>query len=87
MHSFFNKCEDKFFGSWFWYPPIDVMQIHAINNMDNRPEYAKYTLESLCIDAGIAWDPDQAHGAMYDAQKTRELYYVLNNERVWLCHA
>jgi ribonuclease T len=53
--------------------------------------YGQTVLARTLIAAGIDWDPDQAHSAIYDTEKTAELFcrivnrwQVLDDERPWL---
>jgi ribonuclease T len=55
--------------------------------------YGQTVLARTLIAAGIDWDPDQAHSAIYDTEKTAELFchivnrwQVLDDERPWLPH-
>lgn len=39
LRAWFEKNSDKFFGSWFWHPPLDVMSFAAIGLMRRRPSW------------------------------------------------
>lgn len=73
LRNFFYLCGDKFFGSYFAWPKIDVANFVA-------EEYVKglrlinFKLETLCKQYNI---PLQAHDAAADIKATRDLYYKL----------
>jgi len=75
--SFFKHMKDKFFGSWFWNPPIDVMQMAAKHLMNKRHELADFKLMTVAEYMGVKVDEEMAHDALYDIKITRELYYTL----------
>ncbi len=75
LRSWFTKAGDKFFGSWFHWPAIDVAQIFAALCMENlveKPDRMK--LISCCEAMGLGWDEEEAHDALYDINKTKELF-------------
>lgn len=73
IRQFMLKNSDSYFGSWFWFPPIDIMQWFALLTFEGRPLMKKFTLKDCCEEADLGWDDAKAHEAMYDIQKTREL--------------
>lgn len=79
LREFFTKNNDNYFGSWFWNPPICVMQASAWALQDQRADISNFKLATLCKLVGIDWDETQAHNAMYDIHKTYELY-----KSVWI---
>ena len=42
--------------------------------------YGQTVLSRAAIAAGLAWDPDAAHSASYDAQRTADLFCAICNE-------
>ena len=74
----FEANGDIHFGSWFWYPPIDIMQLAAIKLMKERSELPNFKLSTVCQHFGIEFDETTAHDALYDIQKTRELWQKLS---------
>jgi DNA polymerase-3 subunit epsilon len=77
MRAFFNKCGDKYFGSFVHYPPLDVMQLALLKLVKTRHEMPNFKLGTVASECGIVINEEEAHGAMYDIQKTRELFYKL----------
>ena len=78
LRKFFEKCGDKYFGSWFWFPYIDVMTLALTRLLDRRPGMENFKLASACRALGVEFDMERAHGAEYDIQKTVELWEKLN---------
>lgn len=76
MRQWFEKNGDKFFGSWFWSPPIDVMALAAIKLMKDRPSMPNFKLETVVNHLGIVVEGD-FHDAMKDIEVTRQLYFKL----------
>jgi DNA polymerase-3 subunit epsilon len=77
---FFQKHGDQFFGSWFWNPPICVMQAAAWMTMRVRGALPNFKLETLCKCAELGWDDSLAHDASYDIAQTLELFRYLRQD-------
>lgn len=77
LREFFKKHNDDYYGSWFWSPALCVMQAAAFRLMENRGSFPNFQLGTLCKAAGIAWDDNKAHDAMYDISATRELFLAI----------
>jgi DNA polymerase III epsilon subunit-like protein len=45
--------------------------------IDERHSLGSLSLQNICKQMGIPFDTEQAHGALYDARMTRQLYYKL----------
>ncbi len=81
MRAFFIKCNDKFFGSFFFYPYIDVMQMALMRLLDRRPSMENFKLSCVCKAVGLQFDMDKAHSAAYDVLQTKELFdRIVNKE-------
>lgn len=74
MRQFFVLNGDSYFGSWFWHPPLCVMQSAAWLTQRVRGALPNFKLGTVCVSAGIDWDETQAHDADYDIHKTVELF-------------
>jgi len=74
LREFFAKCGDQYYGSWFWWPPIDVAVLAALLLMEQRPTLPNFQLATVCRAFGLEWDDDRAHDAGYDVAMTRMLY-------------
>lgn len=47
VRAWFSRNGDKYFGSWFWTPPIDVMSIAAKALVTERPSLQNFKLETV----------------------------------------
>lgn len=54
LWQWFLECGDKYFGSWFWNPPIDVMQAAIIHLQDRRAQMENFKLVTVAKELGIA---------------------------------
>ena len=80
IRAFFTKHGDNYFGSWFWNPPICVMQAAAWMTQRVRGALPNFQLGTLCQCAELGWDETQAHDAKYDILKTLQLFrYIQAN--------
>lgn len=78
VRQFFTKCKDKYFGSFFWYPSIDVMLL-AIHYLKLKRPYMKdFKLMTVAKRLGIKVEKEKLHDAMYDIELTREIYRTMN---------
>ena len=80
IRKFFEKNGDSFYGSWFWNPPVCVMQAAAWMTMRVRGALPNFKLGTLCECAELGWDEASAHDASYDIHKTLELYRYLRRD-------
>lgn len=68
------------FGSFFWTPCVDVMQFALFRTMGSRAEFENFQLGTVCQAVGIDFNGEEAHNALYDIKKTRELLYRLKRQ-------
>lgn len=70
LYSMFTRLGDKYFGSWFYWPVIDVCGFVALE-IAKGVRLPKYTLSDLARH----WNVElQAHDALSDIRATREVY-------------
>jgi len=74
VREFFRKCGDKFFGSWFHYPSIDVMILAAYKMVDKRRWMPDFKLLTVADRLGIPVDKTRLHDAFYDIEITKKVY-------------
>ena len=79
---FFKHMKNKFFSSWFWNPPIDIMQIAAVKLMKERHELKDFKLATVAAYMGLKVDESLAHDAYYDIKLTKDLYYTLRGGEI-----
>lgn len=77
LRKFFENCSHKFFGSYFWFPSIDVMYM-ASNFLENKRNKVKnFQLSTVAECLGIEVKQGETHDAMYDIELTRKMYYIM----------
>ena len=82
LRSFWLKNHDKYFGSFFWYPPLDIMALAMkyILKYKDRSQMKDFKLITVAKTLGLDVDLEQAHGAMYDINLTRDIYRIIEGE-------
>jgi len=76
LRSFFEKCDDLYFGSYFHNKPIDPLYLLFYLDYLGEIKLPNYKLETVCRHFKIELD---AHDAMSDIKATRQLLTYLNN--------
>jgi len=74
LRMFFEKLNDKYYGSWFFSVSYDVSCLVAENVFENGLRANDFTLKTMCDMFGIEL---KAHNAFADIQATRELSFEL----------
>jgi len=74
LRQFFQKRGDKYFGSWFWFPPIDVMNTAMIALADQRLAMPDFKLGTVAKQLGVEMEEADLHDAQADIRITREIY-------------
>ncbi|MBI2263556.1 MAG: 3'-5' exonuclease [Armatimonadetes bacterium] len=77
LRAWFEKNGDKYFGSWFWHPPLDVMGFANIVLMRRRPALSNFKLATVAEALGLEADEAQTHDALYDISLTRSIFHLL----------
>ena len=77
LRAWFEKNGDKYFGSWFYFPPIDVMGMAAVHLMRRRAGMKDFKLLTVARELGLTVDETKAHDARYDIALTRKIFQVL----------
>jgi len=75
LRRLFTRCGDKYYGSYFMWPKIDVAHCVA-EQCAKGLILPNYKLSTICERYGV---PINAHDAMGDILATRDLYYRLKN--------
>ncbi len=76
MRKFWEKNNDRFFGSWFWYPCLDVMLLWAQILQPERAQLTNFKLATVARHCGIEVDDSRLHDSQYDIELTRELWLI-----------
>jgi DNA polymerase-3 subunit epsilon len=74
LRAFFDKCGDKYYGSFISWPPIDVAQMAAILLGPRRMLMKSFKLSAVAETVGIKIDQEKLHDAMYDIELTIALF-------------
>jgi DNA polymerase-3 subunit epsilon len=74
LRKFFEKNGDRFFGSYFFFPALDVMAMAGFHLMDVRHEMVNFKLTTVARELGIKVDDSKAHAALYDIILTELMY-------------
>ncbi|MFA5166699.1 MAG: 3'-5' exonuclease [Candidatus Paceibacterota bacterium] len=78
MDSFFKKHKNKYFGSYFWRPPIDVMALAAIDLALVRYTMEKFSLDEVAKVYKVKLEGEHGfHNALYDVEITRAIFKKL----------
>lgn len=76
LTKFFEKCQDKYLGSWINWRKLDPMPLVTVLEYLGKVQLPNLKLETLCDYYQI---PIDAHDSMSDIMATRELFYKLIN--------
>jgi len=79
LSSFFRKCGDKYYGSYFNYKCIDPRPYLHMMDYERKISLPNYKLVTVCNHYSIRLE---AHEALSDIKATRELYRMLRFEGV-----
>jgi DNA polymerase-3 subunit epsilon len=74
VRRWFEKCGDKYFGSFFWWPTIDVAKLAGLHLMRKRHLMPDFKLKTVAKYCGIAVDDSRLHDAAYDIHLTQQLF-------------
>lgn len=74
LREWFAKNGDKYYGSWFWHPYVDVMTLTMAFNLDSRPTLPDFKLITVAKFLGFAIDEAGLHNALYDVLLTKLIY-------------
>lgn len=74
LRGFFLQNGDKYFGSWFWSNPIDVMVLATPFLVDQRNQMPNFKQGTVAKTLGIQVDDNKLHDAMYDIEICKSIY-------------
>ncbi len=77
LRSFFDHQGDKYLGSWFWFPYIDVMTLAMEELKYKRHHIPNFQQDTVAKALGIDVDKSKLHDAMYDVELCNQIYEVL----------
>ena len=73
LRRLWEKCNDVYYGSWFWWPPLDVAILACEYLLKERHRLVNFKLETVGKHLGINI-PGEAHDAIHDILLTRAIY-------------
>lgn len=80
---FFEKNGDKYFGSWFWFPILDVTILAGYLLQNQRTKLKDFKLktvwEFLHQDQLLLHNEDSWHDALFDIKRTLDIEVALRN--------
>ena len=76
MHGWFRKCGDPYFGSWVWWPAIDVSVLAMERLKARRAELKNFKLWTVLEFMNICPD-GELHDALTDIRLTKALYWKI----------
>jgi DNA polymerase-3 subunit epsilon len=74
LRTWFTNCGDKYFGSWFWTPAIDVAQMAILKLQKERPLMQNFKLATVGKEFGIEVKEEELHDAMADIELTKQIW-------------
>ncbi len=74
VRAFMKKNGDPYFGSWFWFPILDISKLAGMQLAHRRHELFNFKLITVAQFIGIEVDESKTHDAMYDIDLTIEIF-------------
>ena len=74
LRNWYLQMGDSYYGSWFWNPPIDVMNLASYVLMEERHRMKDFKLATVARQFSIDVDESKTHDPLYDIQLTMQLY-------------
>lgn len=73
LRKFFERNNDKYFGSWFFSNPLDAFILATPHLIQKRAKMENFKLASVAAEFGIIVDESKLHDANYDLYLTLEI--------------
>jgi DNA polymerase III alpha subunit (gram-positive type) len=74
FRAFFERQNDKYFGSWFWADSIDVYVLASFLLKSERAKLENFQQRTVAKYLGIVVDESKLHDATYDIGICIEIY-------------
>jgi len=75
LRALFERLGDRYFGSWFWFPPLDIMNTAMDALQADRAKLSDFKLGTVARFLGVEVDKSKLHGALYDIELAIEVYH------------
>lgn len=82
LRAWFTKNNDKYFGSFFYFPPIDIMAVAAWVLQPERADMKDFKLGTVAERLGVELGGDSLHDAFTDIRLTKEIERVLLDKMI-----
>ena len=82
LRKFFLENNDKYFGSFFWHPWVDIMTLAMYHLVDQRHRLENFRLSTVAEYLGVSVDNEKLHGALYDAQLCRQVFMKVISKKI-----
>lgn len=80
LRAFWQKNGDNYFGSWFYFPPIDVMNLAAVRLIRSRHLLKDFKLATVSEHFKI--EPEgNLHDALADVLVTKQLFDICESSK------
>ncbi|MBS4059690.1 MAG: 3'-5' exonuclease [Bacteroidetes bacterium] len=79
LRAFFERNGDKYFGSWFWSNPLDVMVLATQHLLSERHTMLNFKLMTVAAHLLGGIDESKLHDATYDIELTRNIYQIVKS--------
>lgn len=73
LREWFTKCANKYYGSFFFWPGIDVSVLAAMKVLNRRGTFGNFKLMTVAKALGVNTE-GPAHDALFDVEVTRDLF-------------
>jgi DNA polymerase III subunit epsilon len=80
LRAWWERAGGEYFGSYFWFPPIDVMNLAAHRLMSRRHLLENFKLHTVAKALGFVVDESRLHDAAYDVELTLAMFKKLYND-------
>jgi len=74
LRQYFKNCGDDFYGSYIWWPTIDIASFAMEFLKEERHKFPNFKLTTVAKAIGINVDESKAHNALYDSHLARKIY-------------
>lgn len=74
LRQWFYDMGDRYFGSWFWFPPVDVMNLAVEHIGEERYLLDNFKQGTVAEYLGIEVEKERLHDALYDIELTKKIY-------------
>lgn len=77
LRHWFSRARDKYYGAWFWVPPVDVFPLAMYALQYRRATLPNFKLPTVAAALGIPVKEEELHDAYGHAQLVYQLYKTL----------